>query len=133
MRLERKLARFKVTSVFDLSQTDGKPLPTLAETLTGDVRQYELFEAGHGSEVFGVFIAGEKLRHQPVFLQEQKRVAAATLFCSCFLFYFYFIKWNSESICYTLAISRVGLKAVSSVSNFDFFWGVSHSTRCIFK
>lgn len=41
--VERRLARFKVTSVFDLSQTDGKPLPMLAETLTGDVRQYELF------------------------------------------------------------------------------------------
>jgi antirestriction protein ArdC len=41
--VEQKVARFKATSVFDISQTDGKPLPTLVENLTGDVRQYELF------------------------------------------------------------------------------------------
>jgi len=41
--VERRLARFKPTSVFDVSQTDGKPLPTLVEDLTGDVRHYELF------------------------------------------------------------------------------------------
>ena len=40
---ERRLARFKVTSVFDLSQTDGKPLPTLAQDLTGNVEQYTAF------------------------------------------------------------------------------------------
>lgn len=34
---------FKPVSVFDVSQTDGKPLPSLAEDLTGDVRQYEAF------------------------------------------------------------------------------------------
>jgi len=35
---ERQLARFKVTSVFDASQTDGKPLPTLVQDLAGDVK-----------------------------------------------------------------------------------------------
>ena len=40
---ERQLARFKVTSVFDVSQTAGKPLPTLAQNLTGDVEQYNAF------------------------------------------------------------------------------------------
>ena len=35
---------FKVVSVFDVSQTDGKPLPTIGvNELTGDVQQYELF------------------------------------------------------------------------------------------
>jgi len=34
---------FKAVSVFDVSQTDGQPLPSLAENLTGDVRQYEAF------------------------------------------------------------------------------------------
>lgn len=34
---------FKPVSVFDVSQTDGKPLPTLSEDLTGDVQQYEAF------------------------------------------------------------------------------------------
>jgi len=40
---ERHLARFKVTSVFDVSQTAGKPLPSLAQNLTGDVEQYNVF------------------------------------------------------------------------------------------
>lgn len=35
---------FKVVSVFDVSQTDGRPLPsTGVNELTGDVRQYEMF------------------------------------------------------------------------------------------
>lgn len=35
---------FKVVNVFDISQTDGKPLPTIGiNELTGDVAQYELF------------------------------------------------------------------------------------------
>jgi antirestriction protein ArdC len=41
--VEVRIPRFKVTSVFDVSQTDGKPLPQLAEDLPGDVRHYELF------------------------------------------------------------------------------------------
>ncbi|MCL2722305.1 MAG: ArdC-like ssDNA-binding domain-containing protein, partial [Treponema sp.] len=41
--IEIKTARFKVASVFDISQTVGEPLPQLAETLTGDVERYELF------------------------------------------------------------------------------------------
>jgi hypothetical protein len=36
-------ARFKIVPVFDVSQTDGEPLPELAETLTGNVARYELF------------------------------------------------------------------------------------------
>jgi antirestriction protein ArdC len=40
---ERTVARFKVTTVFDVSQTDGEPLPALAEMLTGDVARYDLF------------------------------------------------------------------------------------------
>ena len=40
---ERQLARFKVTNVFDVKQTDGKPLPTLVQDLTGNVEQYEAF------------------------------------------------------------------------------------------
>ena len=36
-------ARFKIVPVFDVSQTEGEPLPELAETLTGDVARYGLF------------------------------------------------------------------------------------------
>jgi hypothetical protein len=41
--VEVRFARFKVVSVFDVSQTEGEPLPELAEPLTGDVERYELF------------------------------------------------------------------------------------------
>ena len=35
---------FKVVNVFDVSQTEGKPLPTIGvDELTGDVQQYEIF------------------------------------------------------------------------------------------
>ena len=35
---------FKVVNVFDVSQTDGKPIPSIGvNELTGDVRQYEVF------------------------------------------------------------------------------------------
>ena len=34
---------FRVTSVFDVSQTDGKPLPTMSHDLTGTVEHYDAF------------------------------------------------------------------------------------------
>ena len=38
-----KIPRFKVVSVFDVSQTYGEPLPQLASDLTGDVQQFDIF------------------------------------------------------------------------------------------
>ena len=38
-----RVPRFKVTSVFDVSQTDGKPLPTLVHDLYGNVENYDIF------------------------------------------------------------------------------------------
>lgn len=38
-----KIPRFKVVTVFDVSQTYGEPLPQLASDLTGDVQQFEIF------------------------------------------------------------------------------------------
>ena len=38
-----QVPKFKVTSVFDLSQTDGKPLPTLIHDLYGNVENYDVF------------------------------------------------------------------------------------------
>ena len=40
---EIKIPMYKVVSVFDVSQTEGKPLPTLANDLTGNVKQYGIF------------------------------------------------------------------------------------------
>lgn len=45
---EITIPMFKVVSVFDVSQTDGRPLPQISSTLTGDVAEYEVFlEALH--------------------------------------------------------------------------------------
>lgn len=40
---EIKIPMYKPVTVFDVSQTDGKPLPELAANLTGDVQNYEVF------------------------------------------------------------------------------------------
>lgn len=40
---EIPIPRFKVVSVFDVSQTEGRPLPQLASNLTGNVQDYEIF------------------------------------------------------------------------------------------
>lgn len=40
---EVQVPRFRPVPVFDVSQTNGKPLPQLAQNLTGDVEQYEAF------------------------------------------------------------------------------------------
>lgn len=41
--MEIMIPMYKVISVFDVSQTEGKPLPTLAKDLTGNVTQFEIF------------------------------------------------------------------------------------------
>lgn len=40
---EIRIPMFKVVSVFDVSQTSGKPLPQLSADLSGNVQQYEVF------------------------------------------------------------------------------------------
>ena len=40
---EIKIPRYKPVKVFDVSQTDGKPLPQLASDLSGNVQNYEVF------------------------------------------------------------------------------------------
>lgn len=42
-KVEIQIPMFRVVSVFDVSQTDGEPLPTLASDLTGDVAAFEVF------------------------------------------------------------------------------------------
>jgi antirestriction protein ArdC len=41
--VEIKIPMYRVVSVFDVSQTYGEPLPTLASNLTGNVEQFEVF------------------------------------------------------------------------------------------
>ena len=40
---EIKIPLFRPVKVFDVSQTEGRPLPSLVSPLTGDVQQYEAF------------------------------------------------------------------------------------------
>ena len=40
---EISIPRFRVVSVFDVSQTEGEPLPELASTINGNVKNYEAF------------------------------------------------------------------------------------------
>jgi len=40
---EIKIPYFKVVSVFDVSQTDGRPLPAIVSTLDGRVEKYDIF------------------------------------------------------------------------------------------
>lgn len=41
--VEIQIPMFRVVSVFDVLQTEGEPLPTLASNLTGNVQQFEVF------------------------------------------------------------------------------------------
>ena len=41
--IEIKIPMFRVVSVFDVSQTEGRPLPEIVSDLTGDVQQYDAF------------------------------------------------------------------------------------------
>lgn len=41
--VEIKIPMFRVVSVFDVSQTEGRPLPEIVSDLTGDVQQYDTF------------------------------------------------------------------------------------------
>ncbi len=40
---EIEIPLFRPVKVFDVSQTEGRPLPSLVSSLTGDVQQYEVF------------------------------------------------------------------------------------------
>ncbi|WP_317854855.1 YodL domain-containing protein [Chakrabartyella piscis] len=41
--VERQIPMFRVVSVFDVSQTEGKEIPSLVSSLDGSVEQYEIF------------------------------------------------------------------------------------------
>ena len=44
---------FRPVKVFDVSQTDGKPLPELASSLSGNVPNYEAFIGGPAPQCAG--------------------------------------------------------------------------------
>ena len=41
--VEVTIPAYKVTTIFDVSQTEGEPMPEISNNLTGDVKEYERF------------------------------------------------------------------------------------------
>ena len=75
---EVKIPMFKPVVVFDVSQTEGEPLPTLSSDLRGDVKHYEIFMEAlapvlprpHGAESYlrrygRLFQSGRSEHHHP--------------------------------------------------------------------
>ncbi|MDL2215934.1 DUF4316 domain-containing protein [Ruminococcaceae bacterium OttesenSCG-928-N02] len=74
---ERKIPAYKVVSVFDVSQTEGKELPTIGvDILTGDVEQYKDFFAAL-EKASPVPVAFENIEGSAngYYHQEDKRIA----------------------------------------------------------
>lgn len=74
--VEIKIPMYRVVSVFDVSQTEGRPLPQLAENLSGDVKEYGIFldALKHASPVPMAFEAMEP-NTDGYFSQEEQRIA----------------------------------------------------------
>ena len=66
---EVEIPMFRPVKVFDVSQTDGKPLPELASSLSGNVQNYEAFmEALRRSAPVPAFCGADGRQHGRVFL-----------------------------------------------------------------
>ncbi|MGX8701587.1 YodL domain-containing protein [Caproiciproducens sp.] len=73
---EIKIPMYKVVSVFDVSQTEGKPLPTLVNGLTGNVKQYEIFmEALKRSSPVPLAFEGMEPSTDSYFSEKNQRIA----------------------------------------------------------
>ena len=75
---EIKIPMYKPVTVFDLSQTEGKPLPQLAADLTGNVQNYEVFmEAVKRSAPVPVFME-DLTGMDGYYNDENRRIAVRT-------------------------------------------------------
>ena len=75
---EIKIPMYKPVTVFDVSQTEGKPLPQLASDLTGSVQNYEVFmEAVKRSAPVPVFMEN-MTGMDGYFDDENRRIAVRT-------------------------------------------------------
>ncbi len=75
---ERKveIPMFRPVKVFDVSQTDGKPLPELASTLSGSVQNYEAFmEALRRSAPVPLSVESMAAKMDGYFSPDQQRIA----------------------------------------------------------
>ena len=67
---------FRPVKVFDVSQTDGKPLPELASSLSGNVQNYEAFmEALRRSAPVPLFVEPMAANMDGYFSPDQQRIA----------------------------------------------------------
>ena len=73
---EIEIPMFRPVKVFDVSQTDGKPLPELASSLSGTVPHYEAFmEAVRRSAPVPIEFEPTGREHGRLFSSEQQRIA----------------------------------------------------------
>ena len=76
---EIEIPMFRPVKVFDLSQTDGKPLPELASSLSGNVQNYEIFmEAVRRSAPVPIEFEAMDANTDGYFSSEQQRIAIRT-------------------------------------------------------
>ena len=73
---EVEIPMFRPVKVFDVSQTDGKPLPELASTLSGSVQNYEAFmEALRRSAPVPLSVEPMAANMDGYFSPDQQRIA----------------------------------------------------------
>ena len=73
---EVEIPMFRPVKVFDVSQTDGKPLPELASSLSGSVQNYEIFmEALRRSAPVPIEFEPMAANMDGYFSSEQQRIA----------------------------------------------------------
>ena len=73
---EGEISMFRPVKVFDVSQTDGKPLPELASTLSGSVQNYEAFmEALRRSAPVPLSVEPMAANMDGYFSPDQQRIA----------------------------------------------------------
>ena len=73
---EVEIPMFRPVKVFDVSQTDGKPLPELASTLSGNVQNYEAFmEALRRSAPVPLYVEPMAANMDGYFSPDQQRIA----------------------------------------------------------
>ena len=76
---EVEIPMFRPVKVFDVSQTDGKPLPELASTLSGSVQNYEAFmEALRRSAPVPLSVEPMAANMDGYFSPDQQRIAIRT-------------------------------------------------------
>ena len=73
---EVEIPMFRPVKVFDVSQTDGKPLPELASSLSGSVQNYEVFmEALRRSAPVPLYVEPMAANMDGFFSPDQQRIA----------------------------------------------------------